>query len=171
MNPWIIVGFLAALIGSFFYGEHVGSAAQDAKWQARENTELKAANQKIIDLTQAARAQEAENAANQAAIAEAYEGKLQNVQNDKDKFVSDVRAGRIVLRIPTAAARNAGRGSTSAPNAAARKCDGPAQGELPREVTEFLFGEASRADAYTEQLTSCQAVVIEMQRSCNKSQD
>lgn len=31
MNPWIMLGAVMALIGSFFYGQHVGSNAELAK--------------------------------------------------------------------------------------------------------------------------------------------
>lgn len=164
-NPWVIlalvVAFVAEGLGAYFYGLDTGETKQDAKWQARENVELNAANAKIMELTTKARATEAQAAIDQSAISESYEGKLKNVQDDKDKFVSDVRAGRIVLRIPAraSAARSAGSGASSQTATSTSKCDGEARGELPREVTEFLYGEAGRADSIVEQLTACQALV------------
>lgn len=164
MNPWVILALVVAFVtqglGAYFYGVDTGETKQDAKWQARENTELKTANAKILELTTKVRADEAKAATDQAAISEDYEGKLKNVQDDKDKFVSDVRAGRIVLRIPQpAAAKRAGGGASSQAAASPGQCDGEARGELPREVTEFLYGEAGRADSIVEQLTACQALV------------
>lgn len=163
-NPWVIlalvVAFVAEGLGAYFYGLDTGETKQDAKWQARENVELNAANAKIIELTTKARATEAQAAIDQAAISESYEGKLKNVQDDKDKFVSDVRAGRIVLRIPQpTAAKRASGGASSQTATSTSQCDGEARGELPREVTEFLYGEAGRADSIVEQLTACQALV------------
>ena len=164
MNPWVILALVVAFVtqglGAYFYCVDTGETEQDAKWQERENVELKTANAKILELTTKARADEAKAAIAQAAISEDYEGKLKNVQDDKDKFVSDVRAGRIVLRIPQpAAAKRAGGGASSQAAASPGQCDGEARGELPREVTEFLYGEAGRADSIVEQLTACQALV------------
>ena len=166
MNPWVILALVVAFVtqglGAYFYGVDTGETKQDAKWQERENVELKTANAKILELTTKARADEAKAAIAQAAISEDYEGKLKNVQDDKDKFVSDVRAGRIVLRIPQpAAAKRAGGGASSQAAASPGQCDGEARGELPPEIAADLLTLANDADDVARQLGDCQAVILQ----------
>lgn len=59
MNPWLIVGFLVTLIavagGSYMKGMDDGATEAISAWQAREVTELAAANAKILELESDAR--------------------------------------------------------------------------------------------------------------------
>lgn len=162
MKGWqiiaIIVGVVATLGATFYLGDSYGVARANSKWQTRENTELTAKNDKILELTAKARAREKANAEALNDISLRNQQELRNAKAQYDRDVAAVRAG--ALRLRDAAARQASGGSTpGAAGAGASGRDGGAGTELSREATEFLLGEAARADEITRQLGQCQDVV------------
>lgn len=171
MNPWLLLGALAAFVasvtGAFFYGQNVGAEDERAEWQDRENVELSAANKRIIELTETARAQESEHAVELHAISAKYQEDLQNEKIKSDAVVSDVRAGIIRLRDPGSTASRACGGEAGKAAASASGRDGEAGGELPStgdgilsvEAAEFIVRIASEADDIVRQLSACQKVI------------
>jgi len=152
----IVAIALAASHGSAFY---YGWKYRDNSAKAELLKEAQALNKEIVSLQQRARKAEAAHAMALQSVSTSYQEKLNEVKRDKDKFVADVRRGAIRLRIPTSV--QASRSSATTTGASACRCDVQAGTELPSAVVEFLYSEASRADEIVEQLTACQAVVIE----------
>lgn len=162
MNPWIIVGFLVALIavgaGGYLKGEHDGKTAEKAEWQGRENTELTAANAKIFALEEGARKLEREHAQRLADISAKFEKDKANAAAQKERDIAAARAGALSLRIPSPCKDPGGSDGGAAPASPGER-DGAKTTELPRAVTEFLLGFADDADEVVDQLTACQAVI------------
>lgn len=88
-----------------------------------------------------------------------YQGRIQDVDDDKNRFIADVRNGTIKLRDPYRPTGKAGGGITTKALGGSSGRDGETGCELSREASEFLYSEASRADKVVEQLTACQGVV------------
>lgn len=167
MNPWIIVGFVVALIvaagGGYFFGNSVGTTAEREAWEKRENTELQAANAKIHGLEEAARASEQAHAAAVATIGTQHAKEIEDARKQKEHDVADARSGALGLRIPSPCKGSSG--GISNPVAAAPSVrDGAETTELPREIAANLFGLADDADEVVRQLSSCQAVILDYRK-------
>lgn len=162
-NPYLLlaigIAWLASVVGIGVYEHQAGAIAERVKWQVREAKQDVAANLKIRQLQDAARATEQRAAQDLAAVAERYEKEKSDVAASKDRVISDLRSGALRLRFPTATTGDAGRSQAAATAAGAGECDGRAAGELPQPVAEFLVSLASEADSVVVQLMACQAVV------------
>jgi hypothetical protein len=163
VNPYLILAavlvWLASSAGVGYWQNQAGHAAERGKWQARENEQLTTANAKIMELQEAARAEERAKAQAVAAISEKYEKEKIDAAAQKARDIAAARAGALSLRIPAPSCPGAGGGETGAAPAAAGERDGRAPGELPREVTANLLALADDADEVVQQLSACQAVV------------
>jgi prophage endopeptidase len=166
LNPRVLAAaaLVAALAGAYLYVDHRafkrGADAAEARWQAREATELARVNVEIERLNREARAAERAHADNLAEIASKYEKDLQNAKSTRDAALAAVRAGKLVLRDPGAApCQGAGAGGPGEAPAGAGRRDGGAGSQLSAAFTQFLVDFASEADAVVRQLTACQAVV------------
>lgn len=176
LNPWVILAAVVALggalTGTFFYGSSVGEAKAEAKWQKRElaiNAEsekkIAAANARVLDA-------ERKSADSMASVSKAYQEKLLENENAKDRAIARIRAGSVRLRDPAAIGESC-RNTLPSTGPAPSGRDGETRAELPVETvgvlsggaSEFLIGEASRADKIVEQLTSCQAIVEAYRRA------
>lgn len=164
MNPYVILGlviaWVASLAGVGYWQNGAGHTAERVTWQARENTELQAANAKIFELEEAARAAEAAHTTELDKIAQRHQREIADAEVQKEADVAAARAGRIVLRIP-APCKDPNGGEGTAATAAPGVGDGGATAELPREITANLYALADDADKVVRQLAECQAVVVE----------
>lgn len=167
-NPWVLLGALAAFVasvtGAFFYGQNVGAEDERVEWQARENVEITAANRKILDLTEAARAQESLHAIELNAISTKYQEDLQNEKATRDRVVADLRNGSRVLRIPVTRTVETCGGEAGTASASTSGRDGEARADIHPAAAEFLVGLASEADAVVRQLAACQAMILQDRR-------
>lgn len=169
-KPYLILGIVLILatshLGALMFGRNMANNAHKA--QLQKETEAKLVQmQKLMTenlrLSNEIRATESAHATKLASFSKAYQEELKNVKTEKDKFISSVRAGTIKLHIPKSASSDT---PIAQVNATASRCDGSAESELPRDVAEFLYSEASRADEIVNQLQACQAVVLEDRRIC-----
>jgi hypothetical protein len=162
-NPWIILAFVVAWIGSLAavgrWQNDAGHTAERVAWQAKEVAEVTAANAKITQLEDAARVAEQAHVTAVAAISTTYEGKLQNAKAQAAADVAAVRARTIVLHDPGAISACPGGSGSPETAAGAGGRDGAAGRQLSDDAAQFLLGEANRADAIVEQLNACQAVI------------
>lgn len=160
LNPWVILAAVvalgAALTGAFFYGSSVGEAKSEVKWQKREldiNAEsekkLAAANARVL-------AAERKSAGAVAEISKAYQAKLLENENAKDRAIASARAGGLHVTTKRSSCGNAVPEVGPGPV----RRDGEAVAELSDESAEYFIAEAVRADKIVEQLTACQALVI-----------
>lgn len=180
LNPWaLLIGVLAfgaATGGAYLYGDHVGATGERVKWQAKESAELSAANAKIIDLTEKARAQESLHAVELASISAKYQEDLQHEKADKDRTIAGIRAGTIRLRDPDAIGSHTCGGDASAVTAAAQRHNGETGTELQAKdsgvlsvaASEFIVGIGEEADEIVRQLTACQAVIMQDRKQAER---
>lgn len=175
-KPYLILAIAIALAVSHAAAGYAGWKIRDnsARAAMQKETEVRLfqaqqMNAEINRLHNEARAVEAEHAARLHSFSQTYQERLQNVRDQKDKFIADVRAGVISLRIPPTSSR-ANISATGEVVVSASGCDAAARAELPSEVVEFLWSEASRADEVVEQLTACQAIVNEDRLVCGTKQ-
>lgn len=172
-KPYLILGLVVVLaashLGALMFGRNMANNAAKARLQKETEAKLVQMQSLMTEnlrLSNEVRAKEAEHANKLASFSQAYQEQLQNVKLEKDKFVAGVRAGNTRLYIPQSARPLGDYPTVAEVNVTARRCDAPAEGELPRDVVEFLYSEASRADEVVNQLTACQAVVVEDRRIC-----
>lgn len=159
-----LVVTLALMALLFFYGQHqyrLGAEAEKARWVARENAALRAANDEISQLNQLARDQERLHAEAMAHISTQFQEQLHHVKSQKDSVIADLRAGAVRLRVPVtpASASPACSGIPGEAFASARGRDGETRADLSAEAAEFLVGLASEADEVVQQLSACQALL------------
>jgi len=171
-TPYLIGAIALILIGTHGLSGYGGWKIRDnsARADAQKLTEAKLLeaqklNDEIVRLQAQIRAAEAEHQAKIVSISTTLQEQLQNVRKEQDKFVAGVRSGAIRLRIPATTGGPVPSGTAQA-GAAACRCDAAPGAELPREVAEFLWGEAGRAEEVVHQLTACQALVLEDRRVC-----
>lgn len=165
MNTYLIIGlligWLASLAGVGWWQNTAGHTAERTAWQTRENSELRAANAKIITLQASARRIEQAHALALSEISTNYQKDLSHAIKQRAADLAAVRAGTLRLRYPnTSSIYSLGdRPAETGPGAGG--CDGPKGAELPQSIVADLLGLAADADDVTRQLTACQRVIIE----------
>ena len=164
MNPYVIIGalviWIASLVGVGYWQNGAGHVAERTTWQTRENTDLRAANFKIITLEEGSRKAEQQHATALATVSSDYERKLSDANKQRAADAVALRAGTLRLRDPSAAGTHACGGLGIEVGAGAGRRDGGAPGELSATASEFLLELASDADDVVRQLAACQAVVV-----------
>jgi hypothetical protein len=131
LNPWVLLGALAAAIGLFLGGYAKGRADMDASYRAEQ-----------LDRIEAAR--ETERLANRAAAA------LQEKRDAETRRIND-RLADALERLRNRPAR--------LPEPARPSCRGATGAELSGPDGGFLEREAARADELRAALAQCQAWV------------
>ncbi len=146
MNPWLIVGFVLAIAGSFVGGYYKGNSAGMAKVQQWDN-------EKSVQYEAYAQVQEAARIKEQSLQAQA-----DRLREEKDNEIRNLNARATALsnslrdrpsRATTVASTVSSSTGLSCP---ALTCTGA---ELSREDGEFLAGEAARADEARTLLKQC----------------
>lgn len=161
MNGYILAA-IAGLLGLAVGGYTGYGLGEDHVRAERAATDLANANkqaQKTREIEERYRAKEQASAEALQAVAHDYEGRLTDAQRKTTMALDAIRSGSVRLRDPYAKPEACGSVSAEAgPGTSGR--NGEKGGELSAEFGAFLYSEAARADAYTEQLTACQQVVI-----------
>lgn len=178
-GPYRMVGYLVAslaVVGTVYLAVNKaynwaydnGVTAEKLMWESRESEELAVANKTILDLTDKARKDEAQHNLNLATISTNFEGIRQNEKLKNDRIIADISAGTIRLRDKYANTSGKGSCASGSGEATTRTSEhnGETGSELSTTTSEFLYGLASESDEIIEQLTACQAVVIEDRRLC-----
>jgi cation transport regulator ChaB len=165
VNPYLIIGlligWLASLAGVGWWQNKAGHVAERTVWQARENAELRTANDKIKAMQDSARRDEQAHALALNAVSTNYEKELSDASKLRAADIAAIRAGTLRLRdqYPASIYSLGNRSAETGPGPGGR--DGPQGAELPAATSEFLLALASDADDVTRQLTACQQVIIE----------
>lgn len=172
-KPYLILGIIVILatshFGALMFGRNIANNAAKARLQKETEAKLVQMQSLMTEnlrLSNEVRAKESAHASKLASVSKTYQEELQNVRFEKDKFMASVRAGTIKLHIPKSASSYTTLGQV---NVTASRCDASTESELPRDVTEFLYSEASRADEIVKQLTACQSVVLEDRKICGSN--
>lgn len=160
---WLVILALAMV---YTVGVHRdGTKRERVKWEAKvSKLELKA--EKELSAAQGdlrAREQELYGHINQL--------EAQNVK-DKDQAVVDLRNARAVIAAAGGLRDPGRREGSSCPGiqgaAAAGRSDGETGSKLSDEASDFLSGEASRADSIAKQLGLAQTYIIDLTAACSK---
>lgn len=139
-NPWVLLGILMAVVGSFGGGYWKGSHDENV----RQQVEIAALNAKARETEQ-----------NMAKVANTYAETLRKSQNaartKETKLRADVASGALRLSIPTQSPVC----STSVTAVTAGDNSGEARTELSGQVSETLIAIASEGDAAIRKLNQC----------------
>ena len=138
LNPWLILGFVLALAGSFVAGDIKGHRAENIKWESRVQKER-------ADAEVAAREKETMWQGVVNGTVRNYETKVAAVVADLDRIAAGLR---------DRPERPAGVPENPRP-----ACAGASGAELSRTDAEFLVGEAARADRCRAGLEACYQVI------------
>lgn len=166
-----LVILTAVLLGLWAYGQQqfgLGEKAESARWLAKENAELVAANAEIKRLTDEKATLEAASEKRQAQAATDYLKEKQREQTKSDAVIADLRTGNAGLFYALASGQGAGAGGIGKTGTAASRSDGGTEAQLPGEIAAALYAEADRADSITRQLGLAQQVIIEDRKVCGK---
>ena len=168
----LAAGLLAA--GAYFLGHWQGVAAGEAserlKWQTRESEELRMANAQLAAAQARATALERQAATDLAALDAAHLKKEKALEAQHDRFLDDLRAGRIRLFNAATACQGARGSAAGAPAAAPGVGDGEAPGDVQRALQAAVAGGADlarEADQVAEALAGAQAYIETALRTCN----
>ena len=157
-SPWFLLLMAILVAGTYVAGRHDGAKINEAAWQKRE-AEI---NGKQADLiakaNQAVRDEEHAKAEKFVEISTTLQGKIKEKDRALQIALDSVRSGGIRLSIPTSGTATCGNAESGTAASTGRDNAG-ARAELSPTASNFLTGEASRADKIVEQLTACQALV------------
>lgn len=154
---------LAVIVGlGVAYGQQQfeqGKNAERSAWQQRENTELTAANARILELTAEARKAEQTHAAALTKASATYQEQLKNEKEKRNRTMADLQSGALRLRVELARRETAGGSAAAEGDAGPGRCDGETHSELSPAAAGFLVSLAGEADDVVHQLTAAQAVI------------
>ena len=141
-NPWVLLGILMAVVGSFGGGYLKGSSDEVTRQQleiAALNAEARVKEQALISAIQT------------------QSTKLQKANQDaklaQQKRNSDIAAGTLKLRIPVQTPVCPVHTATDAPATSGDSVQATA--ELDREIAKSLVAITDQGDANTRQLNAC----------------
>lgn len=173
--PWVkwlgALVVVAVIIGAIYaYGQQqfgLGERAEAARWLARENAELVAANAEIASLTFKKFVEEKAHEERLTQAATDYQKEKQREKVKTDAVLADLRTGNAGLFYHLAS-QSAGACRGRETVASSGGSDGGTETQLPREIAADIFAEADRANGIVRQLNLCQQVIIEDRKVCGQ---
>ena len=138
LNPWVILGFVAIVIGAYFTGGIVENGRCNTRWEAKTETDKRLAVEEAIHLERE----------RQGVVNDAMRKQAANLASINDRLRNDL----ISLR-------NRPERTSSLPSGSGYICKGATGAELSRPDGEFLSWEAARADEIRAGLMACYAVL------------
>jgi prophage endopeptidase len=154
-NPYMIVGALALVICSYFYGHHTGVQVTKADWEA-EKAVAAAEAAKILKVEQD-KVREFEHllANAQTKVEKVYVEKIRTVEVEKRQLIDVARTDGLFIDAACPDSSNALPSATSS----ASSDHGGAKARLSGEAAEALITIAADADEIVHQLTACQEIL------------
>jgi hypothetical protein len=144
LNPWVILGFVLAMLSAFGGGYYKG---KDAEYQ-RQQLEIAALNAKARETEQA-----------MSKVAQTYGETLRKANNaakvKENKLRSDIVAGTLSLRIPVKAPTCPAVQATGDAAPASGSDSGTASAELDRQTADALIAITAEGDAAIRKLNTC----------------
>lgn len=158
---YAILGLVAvlALAGAGAKGYSLGKDNVRAEYAARDLQAAADAQAAYKAIAEKYRAKEQADAQALATVANDYERRLKDARGKTTVAMDALRSGALRLRDPGAVGQQAGGNCAPETPPSTGKRDGEKGAGLSDQASEFLLTEAARADAYTEQLAACQAVI------------
>lgn len=166
MNPWLLLGVAVALAAAYFAGMKQGKQIERSVWQEKELIQSVQYTNKIQELNDRNRKQEADHAKALDDIATDRERDRIANEARRARDVAAARDGSLKLLV-SADACKARRSAAPEASASPAIGDDSATIELPRAITESLLDIANDADSVADQLRSCQAVILSDRREIN----
>jgi hypothetical protein len=167
-----IVIAIAMLAGATYGGWKLRDyqATQEKLEQAKiANRALQAKVNEVVDLTDRLRTAEHVGAAKLIQAQWEKERELKDVITEKDTTISELRLGLFRMRDPgTRPTERAGGAITSGIAGVTPVVPSERGTELSDQASEFLFGEAARANATVVELNSCRKIAREQNETCNQ---
>lgn len=154
-NPYIIVGALALVICSYFYGHHTGVQVTKADWEAEKATAAIEADKALDKANKEVRELEHLLANTQNKVEKVYVDKVRTVEVVRDKLIDTARTDG--LFIDAACPDNSNPVPSAAPSPGSD--NGRTKARLSGETAEALIAIAADADEITHQLTACQEIL------------
>ena len=148
INPWVIIGVICVVLGTYKYGTHTGYKERDAEMQAeiaRLNEESRAKEQKL--------AQDLNNTSSQLKEANDVVTKK---QTDLD---AAIRAGRVRLNSSSCV-----QAATSAASASGNQTEAS---ESERETLRLIAQLAAEGDRAINELNACIAAYNQVRDTIN----
>lgn len=154
-NPYVIVGALALVICSYFYGHHTGVQVTKADWEA-EKAVAAAEAAKILKVEQD-KVREFEHllANAQTKVEKVYVEKIRTVEVEKRQLIDVARTDGLFIDAACPDSSNALPSATPG----ASSDHGGAKARLSGEAAEALITIAANADEIVHQLTACQEIL------------
>jgi hypothetical protein len=154
-SPWVIVGALALIISSYFYGHHTGVQVTKAEWEAEKATAAIEAGRVLDKANKEVRELEHLLANTQNRVEKVYVDKVREVQVERNSLSSAARNDG--LFIDASCPDNSNAVSSPAPSPGSDH--GGKKARLSGEAAEALIAIAADADEITHQLTACQEIL------------
>ena len=145
-NPWILLGLVIFWLASMAVAFHGGGVYTESGWQKREAQINADTALKIESANKAVREEEHAKAKRLNEISGKLQGKLKEKDHALEIALNSIRTGERKLSIPIAACPAAGGNAESGTAAYSGGRTSSARAEISMEATQFLTGEASRAD-------------------------
>lgn len=154
-NPWVIVGALALIISSYFYGHHTGVQVTKADWEAEKAAAAIEAG-KVLAAEQAKVAEyEHLLAKAQTKVETVYVDKVRTVEVEKQRLVDVARTDGLYIDTACPDSSNSVSGTATS----ASSDHGSAKARLSGATADALIAIAADADEVTHQLTACQEIL------------
>jgi hypothetical protein len=158
LNKYLVYALILLATGIYcgIKGHSIGVKETNAVWLKKQVIEVSAAAQRLKELHEAARAKESLAVIEYKNVAD----KLQEAKdeiNNMESTINQQRDAIVQLRFGNALPTNRSESSTVTANTI--QCGEKTVTELSREVFDYLYNEATRADEITEQLSACQSLL------------
>jgi hypothetical protein len=163
-SPWVIIGALVLVIGSYFYGHRTGVQVTKADWEAEKAAAAIEAGKVLAKANQEVRELEHLLANTQNRVEKVYVEKIRTVEVEKQQLIDVARTDGLFIDAACPDPSNA----VSSPAASPGGDYGGTKARLSGEAAEALIAIAADADEITHQLTACQEILRnerELQRS------
>lgn len=142
-NPWVILGIVLAVLGSFWAGYSTGELNE----YERQQLEIAALNAKARETEQA-----------MAKVAQTYAETLRKANNvakiKETRLRDDIATGALSLRVAVKAPQCALQAATDAATASGGDA-GTTSAELDRSVADALIAITAEGDAAIRKLNTC----------------
>lgn len=154
-NPWVIVGALALVVGSYFYGHHTGVQVTKADWEAEKAAAAIEAGKVLAKANQEVRELEHLLANTQTRVEKVYVDKVREVQVERNSLSATARDGGLFIDASCPDSSNAVPSLAASPSGD----HGGTKARLSGEAAEALIAIAADADEVVNQLTACQEIL------------
>lgn len=157
INPWVIVGGLIIVVGSYFYGYSTGIDITKSKWESEKAIATKEALDKVILANEKVRSLEHKLADSQNKVEKVYVDKIKTVEIDRSVLSSINKSDGLFIN--ASCPDNSGTVPSTSSSSSINNAEQRAR--LSKEAAESLIAIAAEADAIAHQLKACQQILID----------